>query len=343
MNSKLSLMILTVCSIPCLVPAQNVKPLVAVPAFIDRTGEHATRIAPGTYREKNVKVGSDRSLETSAKDGKYSEKESVRDVYEKQLERDIEFAPGEWKLPQQASLVAADAVSSALQTSGKFRILDRTTGGMKAVGNERVFAATSGGNDDLIKICREKNAQFLVVGAISSFRIDKREGVAYGVTRRLFSTRVNMDLRVIDVASTEVVYQDSPSKTVNVQLPEGMSEFSEVYDWESVLRSAVSEAASEMYMKLAQATGAVPQAESTVKVSLSTTPSGADILIEGDFAGNTPSELAVPARRFRLKLQRQGYQPWENEVLPREGMSISPVLELIPKPPSPDKPPQISH
>jgi curli biogenesis system outer membrane secretion channel CsgG len=335
MKTKLSLMTFVVCWMPCLAVAQLDKPLVAVPAFVDRTGDHATRVAPGTYREKNVKVGSDRSLERSEKDGKYSEKESERDVYDKQLERDIEFAPGDWKLPTQASLVAADAISSALQTSGKFRILDRTTGGMKAVGNERVFAATSGGNDDLIKVCREKNAQFLVVGSVSSFRIDKREGVAYGVTRRLFSTRVNMDLRVIDVASTEVVYQASPTKTVNVQLPEGITEFTEVYDWESVLRTAVAEAGAEMTAKLAQSTGVEPQAESTVKVTLSTTPAGADILIDGDFAGNTPSELAVPARRFRLKLQRQGYQPWENEVMPREGMSISPALELLPKPPAP--------
>ena len=335
MKTQLVSMILAVCWIPVPASAQNDKPLVAVPVFADRTGDHATRVAPGKYREKNVKVGSDSSLERSEKDGIFSEKKSQRDVHEKQLERDIEFAPGDWKLPAQASLVAADAISSALQTSGKFRILDRTTGGMKAVGNERVFAATSGGNDDLIKICREKNAKFLVVGAVSSFRIDKREGVAYGVTRRLFSTRVNMDLRVIDVASTEVVYQASPSKTVNVQLPEGITEFSEVYDWESVLRTAVTEAGSEMAAKLAQATGAEPQAESTVKVKLSTTPAGADILIDGVFAGNTPSEFAVPARRFRLKLQRQGYQPWENEVLPREGMTISPALEPLPKPPAP--------
>lgn len=335
MNLKLNAIIIAISWIPGIVSAQNDKPLVAVPAFSDRTGEHATRVAPGTYREKNVKVGSDRSFESAEKDGKYSEKESQRDVYEKQLERDIEFAPGDWKLPAQASLVAADAVSSALQTSGKFRILDRTTGGTKALGNERTFAAISGSNDDLIKICREKNAQFLVVGAISSFRIDEREGVAYGVTRRLFSTRVNMDLRVIDVASTEIVYQANPSKTVNAQIPEGMTKFSDVYDWERVLRTAVSEAASEMTTKLAQSTGSEPPPESTVKVNLKTTPPGADILIDGDFAGNTPSELAVPARRFRLKLQRQGYQPWENDIMPREGMSISPALEPTPKAPAP--------
>jgi hypothetical protein len=121
---------------------------------------------------------------------------------------------------------------------------------------------------------------------------------------------------------------------VNLQIPEGVSEFSEVYDWEGVLRTAITEAGAEMCNKLAQATGAEPQTESTVKITLSSTPAGADILIDGDFAGNTPSELAVPARRFRLKLQRQGYQTWENDVMPREGMKISPTLELLPKPPA---------
>lgn len=335
MKNTLRSMIVGACWIPCLAAAQNNKPLVAVATFANRTGDHATRVVPGAYREKNVKIGSDRTKETSAKDGNYTEKESTRDVYEKQLERDIEFALGDWKLPSQASLVAADAVSSALQTSGKFRVLDRTTVGFRAVDNERTFAALSGANDELIKICREKNAQFLVVGAVSSFRIDKREGVAYGVRRRLYSTRVNMDIRVIDVGSTEVVYHGSPSKTVKVQLPEGVSEFSEVYDWESVLRTAVAEAGSEMAKKLAQSTGAEPVPEATVTVKLSTTPPGADILIDGDFAGNTPAELAVPARRFQLKLQRQGYQTWENSIIPREGMNISPALEPVPKAPAP--------
>lgn len=338
MKTKLSLMTFVVCWMPCLAVAQLDKPLVAVPAFVDRTGDHATRVAPGTYREKNVKVGSDRSLERSEKDGKYSEKESERDVYEKQLERDIEFSPGDWKLPAQASLVAADAVSSALQSSGKFRILDRSTAGGNAIESEKKFGWSTGSNDDLIKMCREKGAQFLVVGAISSFRIEKRAAEAYGVERRLILTKINLDIRVIDVQSTEVVYQGNPSETVKMQIPAGVTEFTEAYDWEGALRTAVMNSASAMATKLAQATGAEPQAELTVKVTLSSSPAGADILIDGDFAGNTPAEIAVPARRFQLKLQRQGYQPWENQIMPREGMSISPALEPMPK--APTSPPQ---
>lgn len=335
MKTKPNIAIVAAFLLPIPALAQDIKPLVAVPAFTDRTGDHATRVVPGVYREKNVRIGTDRIREIEERDGVRRETESTRDVHEKQLERDIEFAPGDWKLPAQASLVAADAVSSTLQSSGKFRVLDRSTAGLGAIDNERTFALTSYAMDDLIKICRERNAQFLVVGGLSSFRIDEREGVAYGVSRRLYSTRVSMDIRVVDVATTEIVYQSSPSKTVNVQLPEGITSFSEIYDWEHVLRSAVSESAAEMIAKLAQSTGAEAPTEATIKLSLNTTPPGADILIDGDFAGNTPAEIAVPARRFRLQLQRQGYRTWENDVMPREGMNISPTLEPAPAAPVP--------
>ncbi len=309
-------------------------PLVAVPAFADRTGDHATRVAPGTYREKNVNVGRDTTRESFTKEGKSVETSTSRDVYEKQLERDIEFAPGDWKLPQQASLVAADAVSSVLKSSGKFRILDRSTSGLKLIDNERSFELTSGSDESLIKICREKNASFLVVGALTSFRVDTREAVAYGVNRRTINTRVSMDIRVTDVGSTEIVYQAAPSKDVKIQLPEGVTSYTEVYDWEKVLRAAVEEAADDMIKKLAQGMGAEPLAEPSVLISVSTDPPGADILIDGDFIGNTPAEIEVPSRRFQMQLKRQGFQVWENAVTPKKGMNISPVLLPETKPPA---------
>lgn len=309
-------------------------PLVAIPAFADRTGDHATRVAPGTYREKNVNVGNDTTREASTNEGKSLETSSSRDVYEKQLERDIEFAPGDWKLPQQASLVAADAVTAAFKNSGKFRVLDRSTSGLKLIDNERLFAATSGADDSLIKVCREKNASFLVVGALTSFRVDTREGVVYGVNRRSINTRVSMDIRVTDVASTEIVYQAAPTKDVKIQLPEGVTSFTEVYDWEKVLRTAVEEAADEMIKKVAQGTGVEAPSEPSTLISISTEPPGADILIDGDFVGNTPAEIEVPSRRIQIQLKRQGYQIWENQVMPKNEMKISPALLPLPEPPS---------
>lgn len=314
--------------------AETPKPLIAIPDFINRTGDHATRVAPGNYKEKNVRVITETSKESSVTDGVRTERERTEDIYEKQLERDIEFAPGDWKLPEQASLVAADAVAKVLIDSGKFRILNRSNIGLITIDSERVFAATSGNQDGLVKVSREKNAQYLIIGAVSSFRIDLMEGKAYGVKRRLYSTRVNLDIRIVDVDTTETIHQSNPSKKVSINIPQGMTSFTQIYDWEVVLRSAVAEAAPEIISSISTGTGSSTPADSLVKIDFATTPPGADIIIDGDFAGNTPATLSIPAKRIRLRLQKQGHQAWENDVMPREGMRISPTLEPVPAPPA---------
>ena len=43
-------------------------------------------------------------------------------------------------------------------------------------------------------------------------------------------------------------------------------------------------------------------------------PSGADILIDGDFYGNTPSILKLPAGKHRLRLILAEYAPSSQEL-----------------------------
>jgi curli biogenesis system outer membrane secretion channel CsgG len=304
------------------------KPLVAVPAFQNRTGEHVTRVVPGKYKEKNVKVGYDMKRETSEADGKRVETTSHRDVSEKQLERDIEFAPGEWKLPDGAAEIAADVVSQTLTDSGKFRVLNRATASLKQVDGERAFSVTSG--EDLasqIKVYRECNAQYLVSGAISNFRVDERAAEAYGVQRRVVNTRVTLDLRVVDVTTGEIAYQASPKKVVTLQIPEGVTQITDIYDWESTLRSAIGESAKEMVPHMARGTGAVADAPEQVEIQVESTPVGADIIIDNDFVGNTPAKVKVAKGRHTLKIERQGYQGWEKSIMADAGMKIAPHLE----------------
>ncbi len=321
-------------------PVEASKPLVAVPAFQNRTGGHVTRVVPGKYKEENVNVGRDTRRETSESAGKRVESSSSRDVYEKQLKRDIEFAPGEWKLPENAGEIAADVVSQALTASGRFRVLNRATFSLKNIDDERSFVTTSGSSPDaLMKLCRELNAQYLISGAISNFRIDERTAEAYGVLRRLVNTRVTMDLRAVDVASGEVAYQASPKKVVTLQIPEGVSQITDIYDWEAALRTAIEESAKDMVAQIARGTGAstvdVPE---QVEIQVESSPDGADIIVDNDFVGNTPSKVKVAKGRHTLKIERQGYQGWEKSIIANDGMKVAPHLEKTPIPPKPEQP-----
>lgn len=67
-----------------------------------------------------------------------------------------------------------------------------------------------------------------------------------------------------------------------------------------------------------------------VDISIESSPSGADILVDGVFRGNTPAVVPLPVRSLTLKLERQGYQPWEQTFTPDSGMRINPGLEPLP-------------
>ena len=76
---------------------------------------------------------------------------------------------------------------------------------------------------------------------------------------------------------------------------------------------------------------AVPAA---AQVDIASTPSGADIEIDGKFVGNTPSSLSVTQGEHTLRLTKKGYSAWEREVTTTAGnVRISPELEpLAPTP-----------
>jgi hypothetical protein len=66
-----------------------------------------------------------------------------------------------------------------------------------------------------------------------------------------------------------------------------------------------------------------------VDVTIESTPTGADILVDGVFRGTTPSVVPLPVRPLTLKLERQGFQPWEQSFTPDSGMAIKPGLEPL--------------
>ena len=313
--------------------SNNPKPLIAVPEFENRTGGYAIRVVPGKYDEKNVRVGSDSTHESEVVDGKRIDKSSQRDVYQRMHDRIVQYAPGEWQLPLNASAIAADVVSEKLTAAGQFRILNRSALGQKQIDSERGVALTTGGVDALMKTCKDLKAKYLVTGAISNFRVDERSTEAYGVTRKLVSTRVSLDLRVVDVETGEVVFQSSPRKIVELQIPEGVTQITDIYDWESVLRTAIEQASGDLINGLAKGIGGNAAVAEIVTIHVESTPSGADILVDGDFVGNTPADIKIAKSKHALRIEKQSYQSWERNISAIDGMKVAPTLEKVSAPP----------
>ena len=58
----------------------------------------------------------------------------------------------------------------------------------------------------------------------------------------------------------------------------------------------------------------VKPTEADVKVEVSSTPDGADVLVDGNFVGNTPSSVGVLPGDHVITVKKVGYRAWERKV-----------------------------
>lgn len=73
-----------------------------------------------------------------------------------------------------------------------------------------------------------------------------------------------------------------------------------------------------------------PQAGSEVVaiVQISSEPSGADITVDGDYAGSTPSQMKLKPGAHAVKITKKGFEPWERSIKVEAGDSRNIAAEL---------------
>ncbi len=76
------------------------------------------------------------------------------------------------------------------------------------------------------------------------------------------------------------------------------------------------------------APAAVVAVPAAVTVLIDSEPTGADVLVDGNLMGTTPTQLHLPAKALTLRLERQGYQPWERLFTPTGDLTLKPVLSV---------------
>jgi len=78
------------------------------------------------------------------------------------------------------------------------------------------------------------------------------------------------------------------------------------------------------------ASSAPTQPPSTQAVlEISSTPSGADIEVDGSFVGNTPSSVTVPSGEHEISISKSGYGVWKRTLKASTGtVKLSPELQL---------------
>jgi hypothetical protein len=71
-----------------------------------------------------------------------------------------------------------------------------------------------------------------------------------------------------------------------------------------------------------------PQSGADASINVTSTPSGADVELDGNFIGNTPSNIGVSPGDHTIGVKKSGYKPWERKIKVSSGnVNISAELE----------------
>ena len=64
------------------------------------------------------------------------------------------------------------------------------------------------------------------------------------------------------------------------------------------------------------------------QLQVSSTPDGADIEIDGNYVGNTPSTVGTVAGQHEISLKKSGFKPWERKISVTSGqVKVNATLE----------------
>jgi hypothetical protein len=66
----------------------------------------------------------------------------------------------------------------------------------------------------------------------------------------------------------------------------------------------------------------------SAKLQVGSTPPGADIEVDGNFVGSTPSEVQVPEGDHTVAVKKSGFKNWERKLKSNSGSSVSLNAEL---------------
>ncbi len=103
-------------------------------------------------------------------------------------------------------------------------------------------------------------------------------------------------------------------------------------DWTAhgpaIRATAVAAAQSKAAAPQSAATPAAAATPTTAKLSVTSTPDGADIEVDGSFVGNTPSDIDVPAGEHTVAVKKTGFKAWEKKLKVSGGSNVHLKAEM---------------
>ncbi len=91
---------------------------------------------------------------------------------------------------------------------------------------------------------------------------------------------------------------------------------------------AAKERAAETKSGESKPTQSMPAEPAKGAVNLSSNPAGADVLIDGEFVGNSPASLKLSAGKHTVTVKLSGYKDWSREITVQPGSEVQLTANL---------------
>ncbi|MCP4660226.1 MAG: PEGA domain-containing protein, partial [bacterium] len=160
------------------------------------------------------------------------------------------------------------------------------------------------------------DADAIVTGSVTRYDVERRTLHSYDLNVLADIYRMSINLQVIDINSGVVEYSDEFEIDDKKTYPDGSSAPRRPLSRESeLLHKLLKEQASEGVQRALRQIKAGPDSAGTlIAVPITSTPEGADILVNGIFEGTTPATLDLSSTVHEIEVRLRGYAPWRRRV-----------------------------
>jgi curli biogenesis system outer membrane secretion channel CsgG len=173
-------------------------------------------------------------------------------------------------------------------------------------------------------------ADALVTGSIVRYDVERRTFEGFGTSALQDVFRMALSLQVLDVESGCVQFSKNFEVEHTKQYPKGSSAPNQPIDLTGELLTALLEQAQpDLRSALTQVLGGLGKAGQFIDVPVSSTPAGADIILNGIYMGKTPKTLQLALEIHEIEVVLEGYQPWIRRFRAEPGKGIE--ATLVPK------------
>ena len=140
-----------------------------------------------------------------------------------------------------------------------------------------------------------------------------------------------MEVRTMAVAEVEKIGVASTDAAVKTKAMQMLQAYANDNQWEPESQHRAAEGVARIQSTI-KPTAPASSAAASGKVSVSSTPAGADIELDGSFVGNTPSELSIAEGDHTIQIKKAGFTLWERKLKITAGSTVHIDAELQKRP-----------